>query len=115
MKIIVDENVPRLTVEALRVMGHTVIDLRGSPEEGCTDEALWARAQQEQALLISTDRGFSHRRGEAHHGVLMVCLRQPNRMKINAKALYAVSEFTEWRGLMVVMQDTVLRILSPGA
>jgi hypothetical protein len=36
-------------------------------------------------------------------------------MKINAKALYAVSEFTEWRGLKVVMQDTVLRILSPGA
>lgn len=115
MKIVVDENIPGCTVDELQAMGHGVTDIRGTPAQGQDDDALWQRAQSEQALLITTDRGFGRRRHEEHWGVLMVCLRQPNRNKIHAKVLYAMLEFTEWRGLMVVMQDTVLRVIKPGA
>jgi hypothetical protein len=33
MNIVVDENIPKLTVEALRRDGHTVTDLRGTPKQ----------------------------------------------------------------------------------
>ena len=49
MNIVVDENIPRRTVEALRAMGHQVIDIRGTSEEGSEDEDLWKKAQEERA------------------------------------------------------------------
>ncbi len=39
MKIFVDENIPLMTVQALREMGHDVLDIRGTPNEGMTNEA----------------------------------------------------------------------------
>jgi predicted nuclease of predicted toxin-antitoxin system len=111
MNIVVDENLPRRTVDELRAMSHIVTDIRGTPQEGALDDSLWLLAQQKQALLITTDRGFSHKRNEAHWGVLIIALRQPNRAKIHAKVMYALSEYTDWWGLMVIMQDTVLRVI----
>ena len=46
MKILVDENVPRLTARALCDMGHDVKDLRGTAEEGSSDEVVWQIAQR---------------------------------------------------------------------
>ena len=33
MKILVDENIPAITVEALQELGHDVLDIRGTPKE----------------------------------------------------------------------------------
>jgi predicted nuclease of predicted toxin-antitoxin system len=114
MTIFVDENIPLTTVEAIRAMGLLVIDPRGTPDEGADDEVLWQRVQEQSALLITTDKGFARRREEEHSGILVVRLRKPNRLKIHAKVLYALSEFAEWQGLTVVMQDTVMRIRRRG-
>jgi predicted nuclease of predicted toxin-antitoxin system len=113
MNIVVDENIPRMTVEALRAMGHGVIDIRGTPEEGVHDDVLWQKAQQERALLVTTDKGFATKRNERHFGVLVVRLRQPNRMKIHTRVLQAMAQFTEpeWPGLIVVMRDTVQSVI----
>ena len=81
MKILVDENIPRMTVDALRSYGHEVRDLRGTPEQGLTDRALWLVAATEARLLIPTDKGFSEFRSVPPHGILIVRLRQPNRHK----------------------------------
>jgi predicted nuclease of predicted toxin-antitoxin system len=109
MNIVVDENIPRRTVDALRAMGHLVSDIRGTPEAGSDDEVLWQKIQQEHALLITTDKGFTQKRNEAHWGILVVRLRQPNRLKIHARVLQAMGQFedAEWRGLLVVMRDRV--------
>ena len=40
MKVFVDENIPLMTVAALRTMGHDVHDIRGTPNEGLRDNAL---------------------------------------------------------------------------
>ena len=40
MKILVDEHIPLMTVGALRLLGHDVRDIRGTPEEGMEDDAL---------------------------------------------------------------------------
>ena len=58
MKILVDENIPRITVEALRQLGHDVKDLRGTSEEGSDDTYLWQIALNESRLLVTTDKGI---------------------------------------------------------
>jgi len=60
-------------------------------------------------LLISTDKGFSKRRNEPHHGILIVRLRKPNQLKIHQRIMQAINQFSEseWQGLLVVMRDAV--------
>lgn len=89
MHILVDENIPRMTVQALRQLGHDVNDIRDTPFQGITDAALGIMAQQQKRLLITTDRGFAKYRHEAHQGILIIRLRP---------------------GLLVVMRDVVQSI-----
>jgi predicted nuclease of predicted toxin-antitoxin system len=98
-----------MTVRALRSMEHDVGDLRGTADEGMTDENVWQLAQQEKRVLITTDKGFAHHRSEHHSGVLIILLKQPNRQKIHERVLQALSQYQveQWPGLMVVMRDTV--------
>ena len=109
MKIFVDENIPSRTVEELRGLGHDVLDIRGTPDQGIDDDKLWARMLNERRLLITTDKGFARHRSEAHHGVLIVRLRQPNEAKIHEGVMRALRQFSEseWPGLLVVMRDAV--------
>lgn len=58
MRILVDENIPRMTVGALRETGHDVEDIRGTSLQGMTDEDLMRLAQREQRLLITTDKDW---------------------------------------------------------
>ena len=47
MKIFMDENIPSMTVRALRAMEHDVRDIRGTADEGMTDGALWKLVERE--------------------------------------------------------------------
>jgi len=109
MKIFVDENIPRMTVNSLRGMNHDVLDIRGTTNEGMTDDAIWKMIQQERRLLITTDKGFTQYRNKQHYGILIVCLRQPNRRKIHQRVMQAINKFSaeKWRGLLVVVRDLV--------
>ena len=83
MKILLDENIPRMTLEAPIDLGHDVLDVRGTTEEGASDEGLWRIAREEQRLLVTTDKGFSARRDSQHAGILIMrdrvqsCWRRP--------------------------------------
>jgi predicted nuclease of predicted toxin-antitoxin system len=81
VKILVDENVPRITVEELRARGHDVKDVRGTSQQFVPDSSLWQIASTEARLLITTDKGFTAYRTKPHYGVLVIRLRQPNRHK----------------------------------
>lgn len=109
MKICVDENIPLITVVELKDLGNDVLDIRGTTEQGLTDELLWEKVQRENRLLITTDKGFANYRAEAHYGILIVRLRQPNEQKIHARIMQAFNQFSEgeWQELLVVMRDTV--------
>ena len=109
MKIFVDENVPSITVRELRAKGFEIIDIRGTQEQGITDEVLWQRVQKEKCLLITTDKGFATYRDEAHYGILIVRLRQPSRIKIHQRVMQAITRYSEkqWLGFMVIMRDSV--------
>lgn len=109
MKICVDENIPLITVAELGSLGHDVLDIRGTTNQGIPDDFLWELAQKESRLLISTDKGFVQYRNESHHGILIVRLRQPNEQKIHERVIKAMRQFSEveWVGLLVVMRDAV--------
>jgi predicted nuclease of predicted toxin-antitoxin system len=109
MKICVDENIPWVTVLELRKLGHDVLDIRGSDEQGISDDILWEKVRREKRLLITTDKGFANHRRESHSGILIVRLHQPNEQKIHERIMRAMLQFVEndWNGLLVVMRDVV--------
>ena len=116
MKIFVDENIPLMTVRTLRQMGHDVMDVRGTAEEGRADDALWQMVQKQKRLLITTDKGFTQHRDKSHHGILIVRLRQPNRHKIHQRIMQAIDGFKveKWPGLLVVMRDVAQSVWQAG-
>ncbi len=109
MRTFVDENIPLMTVRELRDQGFDVIDIRGTDDQGITDEVLWQKTQKEKCLLITTDKGFSSYRDEVHYGILIIRLKQPTRLKIHQRVMQAIRRYSEreWSGLMVVMRDAV--------
>jgi len=109
MKIFVDENISSISVTALCSKGFDVKDIRGTVDQGITDEHLWQIVQKEKRLLIATDKGFSIHRDEAHHGILIIRLRQPTRQKIHQRVMQAITKYSseQWPGLLMVMRDSV--------
>ncbi len=77
MKICVDENIPLVTVTELKNLGHDVLDIRGTIEQGLADDLLWEKVQRESRLLITTDKGFTNYRTESHYGILTLEGRSP--------------------------------------
>jgi predicted nuclease of predicted toxin-antitoxin system len=110
VRILVDENIPRMTVRRLRELGHDVKDIRGTAGQGLGDSGLWSIAITEGRLLITTDKGFTEHRGTSHHGILIVRLRQPNRLRIHKSVMFAIERFQEaaWPKLLVVMRDSTM-------
>ena len=115
MKIFVDENIPAITVRELRQNGHDIMDIRGTDNEEMTDEGIWKRVQKDGRLLITTDKGFAQKRNEKHNGILIIRLKQPNRLKIHKKVMRAINLFKEekWPGLTVIMQDAFHSVWKP--
>lgn len=107
MRIIVDENIPLHSVSVLREMGHTVIDLRGTTVQGASDDVIFAKAQAESSLIITTDKGFLRYRNDHHHGILIIRLRKPNCTVIHDRILQAIRTTPEskWHGRVLVMRD----------
>ncbi len=50
MKVCVDENIPLITVVELRKLGHDVLDIRGTSDQGMSDDRLWERVQKKEDL-----------------------------------------------------------------
>ena len=99
-----------MTVDRLRELGHDVKDIRGTPDQGLDDLGLWSVATTDGRLLITTDKGFTEHRGPTHAGILIVRLRQPNRLRIHQSVMNAIGRFQdgEWPGLLVVMRDATM-------
>jgi len=117
MRVLADESIPRMTVELLRKLGHDVRDLRGTRDQGLGDPELWAPAQSENRLLITTGRGFTEFGAASHRGILIVRLRQPNRLRIHNAVMLASDRFQEqeWPDLLAVVRDSTLSVSRGGS
>ncbi len=115
MKIFVDENIPSITAKELLKNGHDIMDIRSTDKEGMTDEDIWKIVQKDRRLLITTDKGFAQKRSENHNGILIIRLKQPNRLKIHKKVMRAINLFKEkeWLNLTVIMQDAFHSVWKP--
>jgi len=109
MNIMVDENIPLMTIRMLSEKKHDILDIRGTVDEGMVDESLWEIVKREGRLLITTDKGFTQYRDENHHGILIIRLKKPNKFKIHQRVMQAINRYSpeEWLCLLVVMRDTV--------
>lgn len=60
MRILIDENLPRKLVAALRAEGHDVESVHTLHEQGIDNGALYALACREFDLCFTRDAGFAH-------------------------------------------------------
>jgi predicted nuclease of predicted toxin-antitoxin system len=118
MKIKLDENVSVLAVAPLRALGHDVDSVIEERLSGADDATLWAAAQREARLLVTSDLDFSDIRKftpGTHHGLVLVRLRDPSRRAVEERvlALFRSSDADSWSGCFVVATDHRVRILRP--
>jgi len=109
MKIFVDENIPKMSVNELKNLGFDVLDIRNTEKEGIPDEEVWKIVQSEKRLLITTDKGFSKYRMQNHSGILIVRLQKPNRLKIHNKVIQTINSINvnDWENLIITLKDNV--------
>ena len=113
MKLLANENFPLLVVESLRKLGHDVLWAR-TEMAGAEDEAILARAQAEQRLIVTLDKDFgdlAFRWGlPASCGVILFRLRTQSPASLLMRVLSAFQMPTEWVGHFVVVEETRLRL-----
>ena len=100
-----------MTVDRLSELGHDVEDVRGTADEGLTDRQLWDLEVREHRVLITTDKGFTAYRTASHYGILVVRLRQMNRLKIHQSVMTAIENFDEASLIRILIVIHVYRRL----
>ncbi len=115
MKFLLDENFPKSAEKLLIELGYEVIDIRGTELQGIDDSRLFELAQENEAILLTTDRDFYHTvplRYSTHHGVVVIALKQPNREAILSKLRWLVSQdmLESIQGKIYLLRDQTYRV-----
>jgi predicted nuclease of predicted toxin-antitoxin system len=85
VKFFLDENFPRKATCILESHGFEVFDIRGTEIEGADDTTLFEKAQQHEAIFLTTDKDFYHTVPffyESHYGAIVIALSQPDSISI---------------------------------
>lgn len=93
MKFFLDENFPRKASEILTEAGFEVFDIRGTAEEGLSDDAIFKKAIKIGAVFLTTDKDFYHTIPHLysnHSGIIVINLSQPNSSSIINKLCQAI-------------------------
>ncbi|MBC8185886.1 DUF5615 family PIN-like protein [candidate division KSB1 bacterium] len=89
-----DENIPKPVIAYLQSLGHKVVDIRNTELEGSDDITLFEKAQDNNAIFLTTDKDFFHtipQLFQEHHGVIVITLKQPNRRKLLEKIRWVLN------------------------
>ncbi|MBI3874790.1 MAG: DUF5615 family PIN-like protein [Verrucomicrobia bacterium] len=82
MKFFLDENFPRPALLQLQSAGHSAAHAMEFFPPGTADDRLFAHAQKERAVFVTTDKDFFHTIPlgfEQHCGAIVITLHRPNR------------------------------------
>ena len=93
MKFFLDENFPRVALTQLQTAGHSAAHALEHFSPGTADDALFAHAQMESAVFVTTDKDFFHTvplTFAHHHGAMVITLRRPNRAELLSRFSAAV-------------------------
>lgn len=113
MRILADENVPRMAVEALRSAGHQVAWVR-TEMPGADDRDVLARAEGDAFLLLTLDKGFGElalRRALAPScGIVLLRMALPSPENAAELILNALQSRSDWAGHFSVIDDRGIRM-----
>jgi predicted nuclease of predicted toxin-antitoxin system len=113
MRLLANENVPRLTVEALRNAGHDLIWAR-TDMPGSGDEVVLARAQVEERVLLTHDKDFGElafRAGlPATCGVILIRLGKLAPDGIVRRTVQILGSRSDWAGHLAVIDERRVRM-----
>jgi predicted nuclease of predicted toxin-antitoxin system len=85
MRFFLDENFPRPAITFLESAGHSASHALQSFPPGTGDTKLFAYAQEQKAIFVTTDKDFFHTvplAFERHSGAIVITLRRPNRAEL---------------------------------
>ena len=115
MKFFLDENFPRAALAFLESVGHTAAHALQHFPPGTADANLFAYAQAQQAVFVSTDKDFFHTiplAFEQHCGAIVITLRKPNRADLLRRLAEALVQKGERKLRNTIWLVTETRIRS---
>ena len=113
MKILANENFPRVAVEALREAGHDVVWAR-TDMPGEDDRGILRRAQEEGRLVVTLDKDF----GElafcaglpAECGVILFRVGVQSPEYVRDRVLEILESTSDWQGRFAVAEPDRIRM-----
>ena len=81
MRFIVDAQLPPALADFLRGKGHDAVALRDIGLRDADDRDIWARAEAENAIIITKDEDFAQIAGARNQGPAIVWVRSGNLLK----------------------------------
>ncbi len=113
MNLLADEGVDRPIVEALRREGHSVLYV-AEMSPGLSDDAVLARAQRANALLMTADKDFGVLVFQRHQWTMGVILIRLAGFSPSKKAEYVVRVLATYgekmQGAFTVITPTQVRV-----
>lgn len=113
MKFIMNENISGTVIRMLREHGHDVLSVKESMR-GAPDEEVLRRAQAEQRVVVTQDKGFGElafRFGlPASCGIILLRLSCTNPDEENRLILAALEARDDWAGHFAVITDDRIRM-----
>ena len=115
MRLLANENFPRVAVEALRERGHDVTWVR-TDSPGSSDEEVIHRAAAEDRILITFDKDFGElafRSGLfSSSGVILFRISQDSPAHIARVSVGVLDRPVDWAGKFSVVHENGIRIVS---
>jgi predicted nuclease of predicted toxin-antitoxin system len=113
MRFLVNENVTATVIRELREQGHDVLSVKEALRSA-DDEAVLARAQADQRIVITHDKDFGElafrSQLPASCGVILLRLAGTSPGSDNQRALAALESRTDWAGHFSVVTDNRIRM-----
>ena len=116
LKFLIDEDMPRSTLNVFKTTGYEVSDVRDCGLRGASDEEVFEFAQRSEAVIVTGDVGFGNLfrfpMGN-HHGILIVHF--PNEVstpELNRQLMKALEVLTDsdFYGNLIILEPGRLRI-----
>ena len=113
MRILANENFPRLAITALRSRGHDVVWVR-TDAPGSKDRAILERAEIEKRVLVTFDKDFGEMafrlKLPISSGVILFRITTPSPTSAAEKVVTTLESRTDWLGHFSVIEDSRIRM-----
>jgi predicted nuclease of predicted toxin-antitoxin system len=113
MRLLADENFPRVAVDALRLDGHDVLWIR-LLAPGISDEEVLARALADDRVLLTFDRDFGElvfiSGAEAGRGIVLFRITLPSPDEVARLIVLSLRTRTDWEDHFSVVEPGRIRM-----